>query len=188
MPMLRNYTKKVACIEGDWGGPRDKRSVEPVLRILEANVPGEVLLKRCSTVEEFRYHMDQIARLPSFEIIYLAFHGTPGRIQNYGPLDIALEDLADIMGRRFEGRIIHFGACSTLKVSQDRISQFIEATRVTAVTGFDLDVDWVESTAFDLLLFALWQDYRQIAAFKRNVQKVYGELGQRLGFRIYTVD
>lgn len=189
MKRLRNYTKKVACLEGDWGGRRDLRSVEPVLQILQANSSSETYFHKCNTNGEFEYHMDRIARLPSFAILYLAFHGTSGRIQTYDDaLDITLEDLANIMGDRFRGRIVHFGSCSTLNVDEDRIRAFLEATGVSAVTGFDSTVDWVESSAFDLLLFVMWQDYKQISAFERNLSKAHGELERRLGFRIYTAD
>lgn len=132
--------------------------------------------------------MGTIARLPSFAILYLAFHGVPGRIMSYGPLDISLEDLAGIMRRRFRGRIIHFGSCSTLDVDDSLIQHFIDVTGVAAVTGFGFDVDWVESSAFDLLMFVMWQDYKQIGALRRNLLGAHGELGQRLGFRIYTAD
>ncbi|MHB9145728.1 MAG: DUF6642 family protein [Symbiobacteriia bacterium] len=188
MKRFKNYPKKIACLEGDWGEHRDRRSVEPVLRLLEANSSSQTLFRRCNTDEEFRYHLGKIARLPSFEILYLAFHGEPGRIMSYGPLEVSLEDLAEIMGQRFCGRIVHFGSCATLDVDEDRIREFLDATGVAAVTGFDSNVDWVESSAFELLMFVMWQSYKQIGAFKRHLLESYGELGSRLGFRMCTAE
>ena len=57
-----------------------------------------------------------------------------------------------------------------------------------AVCGFLKELDWLKSTAFDLLLFEIIQRYeislRGIPAFYREVKRSYPQLQKELGFRL----
>lgn len=61
--------------------------------------------------------------------------------------DLALEDLSEIMKKRFEGWVIHLGSCNTLKTNDKTLQNFVEKTGVSLITGFTKDVDWAETSA-----------------------------------------
>lgn len=146
MQRFPRYTNKIACLEGDWFGWDDNSSVRPVLEMLQTTTGAPFVYRRCNAKDEFKYDLEKVGRSPSFHLVYLAFHGSPGRIKT-DLFEITLEELAERMGRRFKDRVIHFGACSTLRCDKERISAFLQATGAAMVTGFTVDVDWVESTA-----------------------------------------
>lgn len=132
-------------------------------------------------MDEFEYGLEMIGRSPSYRLVYLAFHGTPGRIGT-DLFNITLDEMAQRMGHHFKDRVIHFGACSTLRCSENRIAAFLESTGAAMVTGFTVKVDWIESTAFDLLYLGLWKQYLDIAAFEKRLSSAYLSLIERLGF------
>lgn len=185
MARLRSHVKKVACLEGDWEDWRSESSVQPMLQLVEARHPGfQYVHRRLVTEEELKANLVRIGRFPSFQLVYLTFHGSSGAI-SVGDSDITLEDLAEMMGGRFEGRVIHFGSCSTLNCSPERIQTFMQRTQVTAITGYDRNVDWIESAAFELLYFSAWNHYINASAFRTRMFKDYEELALRLGFVCY---
>ena len=47
--------------------------------------------------------------------------------------------------------VVHFGACSTLATDDDEMRKFVRTTGVAALSGYQKDVLWVESLAFELL-------------------------------------
>lgn len=182
MTRLRSYAKKVACLETYWDDLTDKSSVLPLLQMIEAREPKfRYVHRQLLTVEELKANLDLIGKAPSYQLIYLAFHGTPGAI-SVGDDVLPVEDLAVMMGNRFAGRILHFGTCSTLRCAPERIQTFLEETGVAAVTGYERTVDWTESAAFELLYYHTWNEYVNPAAFKARMLKDYGELGNLLGF------
>ena len=51
----------------------------------------------------------------NYKIIYIACHGDVGTLSLEGKDgEINLEELAEMSGSFFEGRIVHFSSCSTL--------------------------------------------------------------------------
>ncbi len=55
------------------------------------------------------------------------------------------------MGTRFANWIFHFDCCSTIAVERSRISDFLSETEVLMVMGDKIYIDWIESSAIDLL-------------------------------------
>lgn len=177
---------KIACLEGDWFHWRDNASVQPALDMLKAVRGCQYVHRRCNTLGEFEYYLDKLARSPSFQLIYFALHGASGSIGTHsGLIDLTLEDLAGKMGDRFRGRVIHFGACQTLRCGEPRIREFLDRTGVAMVTGYTRKVGWVESTAFEFLYFALWQDKKSPAAFDKALRERYGDFVRALGYKSF---
>ena len=65
---------------------------------------------------------------------------------------LSLFDIAEVLIEYggCKNRVIHFASCSTLDVESQELSEFVDLTEASAVSGYKLDVDWAESTAFEL--------------------------------------
>ena len=101
-----------------------------------------------------------------------------------GSEDYTLEDLADFMGKRAEGRILCFGSCDTMRVPNDRARLFLKATGVRAICGYTRSVEWVASAAFEMLLIdALTLSDARIDTGFRRLEKLAPGLIDELGFR-----
>ncbi|MCZ2390240.1 MAG: hypothetical protein LC113_04075 [Acidobacteria bacterium] len=108
-------------------------------------------------------------------------HGIPGNICLHNGKNISLDELADLMENRFMNWFVHFGSCSTLR-SYAAAERFASRTGAKMVSGFTKDVNWVESAAFELLLFELLQERQSAKIIARQVWSRYGELAERNGF------
>ena len=52
----------------------------------------------------------------------------------------------------FEGRNVHFGSCSTLKMREEDIKTFKQLTKARMITGYTKDVDLTSSFIFETWL------------------------------------
>lgn len=145
---LRN--PNILCIESDWSESIDlpKQSVYPLLELIQMEYKIKILHLNCNTFEEFQHDLNLANR--KYGIIYLAFHGKPGKllIQNK---EITLDELAEIMKKKFTRCGIHFASCNTLNVPKTAIQNFIEKTGVSFVSGYKKSVYWIPSAAVDLV-------------------------------------
>ena len=106
-------------------------------------------------------------------------------VLNHLPTEgVTLTELAEMMNCRFANWIIHFGTCSTLR-KPNEVAYFVEQTRVSLVTGFTRDVDWIESSAFELLLFKAFLNYKSPKIICRHLVSKYPELAEATGFRFF---
>ena len=119
-----------------------------------------------------------------FRILYLAFHGYPGGIQ-LPDLRIDLKTLASLMGKDFRNWVIFFDSCLTMKVRKDKILNFIAATEVKMVIGYKRDVNWLDSTALDLLILNWLQFYKDMRKFWKRFRKAYGDIVGISGLDVY---
>ena len=77
---------------------------------------------------------------------------------------------------------MYFGACSTLRATR-KVEEFIRATAASGVCGFTKDVDWLQSSAVDLLLLpALCHQGRRDGAQKKMKNgATFAALTKKLG-------
>ena len=199
MAKRKNQRKGIFCLEGHWWGVRDKSTVEPVLRLLEQLKGLYVPYRYCDvgTREELEFYLQKWsgANFGDFPILYLAFHGDIGKIHvgDGRNTDVKLEALAEQLEGKCGGRVIHFGACGTLRASAPRRKRFLDQTGALAICGYTRTVDWLESAAFDLMVLGLLQN----ASFRRThsvrlvnekLQRTVGNLYESLGFRMDCLD
>lgn len=188
----------IFCLEGDWHNDFNRvSSVKPGLKLLSQaqNRPVPFVHRDVDTREEFenycrRWSQKRGARYP---LLYLAFHGVPGVLlvgdrRHKARCRVRLEELAEILGPGLRGRIIHLGSCNTLNTDEAEIQHFLKKTGIHAISGFKKEVDWLQSSVFDVLLFsALLRQkltlpaVRKVEAFMRQE---YGFLCRRLHFRM----
>lgn len=100
---------------------------------------------------------------------------------------IPICDLHELAGRG-RGRIVHFGACETMRASRKLFDRFLNYTQFTAMCGFRHDVDWLHSTALEILILDELSkrkiSQRSVRAFQIQLRKMTGSLVRHLGFDV----
>lgn len=93
-----------------------------------------------------------------YPILYLSFHGLDSGIHVQDPKGagfdrVDLRAVSDVLkeGLGCSGTLVHFGACQTLACSHDDLRRFFSDTGASAISGYERDVRWVDSMAFELL-------------------------------------
>lgn len=187
---MAGRAKGIFCLEGAWyPNLKYRQSVRHMLELLSNSEGAKHIYKDCATLEELRFYMENWSqkRYRDHPILYLAFHGKPNILQ-VGRVQLTLDHVAGLLEGKCARRIIHFGTCGTLDCNRRYITHFLRRTRAVAVCGFRGDIDWLKSTAFDLLMFEILQNYeislRGIPAFYNEVRRSYRRLCVELGFRL----
>ena len=176
----------VFAFEGDWDTDlRDPWSIEPMLHALRDIGEIKCIRRNVATVPELEHYIDKWLqkRYAAYQVGYFGFHGGPGSLSLGGKRYVSLEDLEAMIDGRAEGRIIHFGSYSVMRIAESRLKAFQENTRARAVIGYRRDVDSdLNWAAFEILLLAALGRYRQTGAPNRHLRDNYGYLGDKLGF------
>ena len=150
----------IYCIEtGGWYGDADRTSVRPLLQLLEDLYGAPYVHRDAATKEELFHYLTKWKSFDprDYPILYLGFHGSEGgniRLENMdGEEDwVDHNDLKDRLGPSCTNRLVHFGSCGSLTGVD--WGGFLQQTGATAVSGYDKNVDFGESAAFELLYLA----------------------------------
>jgi hypothetical protein len=186
MRLAQNYNKNVFCLEGDWQKDlRDNSSVRAALIFLQQNLPIKYIYKQCATRENLDYYLSiwKQRKYSSYSIGYFAFHGQPESIQ-VGKEFVTLAELGDMLHDSCRDKIIHFGSCKTLNTDRKNIEKFLESTGALCVCGFETEINFIESSAFDMMLIEMFQQYKDMAMLDRNIRKNYRSFVKRLQFKL----
>ncbi len=187
MKFAKSYKKFVFCLEGNWRPDlRNRATIRSVLEFLSVNCNLSYIHRDCGTREEFIYYLRRWPqkRYEKYAIGYLAFHGQPGSLEINKRTYFELEELGEILEDKCAGRILHFGSCNVLDVSPARIQAFLRKTRCLCICGYRQPVDWIASSAFDLLLIDMFQYYKDVDALAKRIFESYRSLVRALHFRI----
>ena len=193
--MARTTTKGIFCLEGDWDTDLRKRpTVGPVLTLLEDShsPPVRFVRRDIGTRAEFEYYLKKWSqrRYARYPILYLAFHGNPGvlHLGDPGSEPVDLDWLEERLMGRCKGRVIHFGSCGTMATHGLRLRRFLNRTGALAVCGYKTDVNWMRSTAFELILLSGFQmnafTRSGMQAVNRRVRREAANLARGLDFRM----
>ena len=185
MPRAADYAKQIACIES-LADREERLSVRPFLEYVASVQAVKLSFAPCDTEKELADGLRSFARLRKDGILYISLHGDPGAIFLADGTTLELEDLAELLGTRFAGWVIHFGSCSTLRASRERLAAFSEATGVPLLLGYRKTVDWIESSAMDMLLFQTLQQYVDLHACWRFVERRYPDLIEHTGLAAFV--
>ena len=186
MKIAKNLTKHVFCLEGDWNlDLRNKSSIAAALEFLQTNCGVKYIHKNCGTRENLQYYLKlwKQKRYQDYTICYLAFHGHPETIK-VGTEDVNLDELAEMLNGSCHNKIIHFGSCNTLDTDERNIRRFLDTTKALAVCGFKTDIDYLESSVFDMLLIENLQQYKDVSKVHTNMHKEHRRLVRKLDFRM----
>jgi hypothetical protein len=185
-------SKGIFCLEGLWDNDLRKPStVRPILELLRVNREIAHIYRDCATREEFEYYIQRWTqpRYKAYPILYLASHGEEFNLC-LGNHTCDLDELAQMLENRCQYRIVILGSCSTLRVDKRLLKRFLEKTGALAICGYKTDVDWLKSTAFELLLLSELQENefsgKGIRAIERKALEA-SKLFSDLDFRIVTV-
>lgn len=188
----RGQTKGIFCAEGVWDPDlRVQSTVRAFLEVLRLNEEIEYIHRECATREELEFYLGKWVqkRYDAYPILYLASHGTENGIQLGGGF-YTVDELGALLEGKCASRVIMFSSCSTLGTDKRQLTRFLKRTSALAVCGYRVDVDWMRSTAFELLLFSHMQDNefsgRGVEAILREATEV-GKTFRDLDFRMVTV-
>lgn len=176
----------IFCLEGEWETDlTDRRSVLPLLDMLERLGVAPYIHRDFGTEDELaRYLRIWGNGYRDFPVLYLASHGDRGVVA-CGDGDIDLPTIASLIGRGAAGRTVYFGSCLTAYYAED-LKAFVGQTHAAAVVGYRKTVDWLESSAFDLLLLErLTRGTGAMRAFN-GVMTHYRDLAVRLDLVVAT--
>lgn len=184
MRRAETYEKHIYCLEGNWNrNPRSLQSVRPILEILKTSSKVKYIYRKCQTKEDFFQSLNDFTkkRYANYSILYIAFHGRSNRIF-MGKEYVTLKNIADTLEGKLSGKIVHFGSCSTLRTSEANIADFINRTGCLCISGYKRNVDYIGSTAFELLYFEMLQRYCSYNRARSAIIKNYPTLSEILEF------
>ncbi len=167
---------------------RQGYSVRPVLQFLRDLEGLDFIHRDIGTVGELEFYVKKwiLSKHQQYQIGYFSFHGGPGELgfADRRRSGITLDQLARWINGRAQGRIIHFFACSVMRLDASELQSFRKDTGARAVTGYSNDVEWLEPMAFDALMLGAMCRYRRFHDVERFLRSRAGDLWDRLGFRI----
>ena len=129
-----------------------------------------------------------LQRYANFKILYLAFHGEPEKlfVGDRGNT-VDLDWLEERLDASCRGCLIHFGSCGTMDTHGKRLQRFMKRTGALALCGYQTDVDWMLSSAFELMLMSTLQKNAftraGLEAAKRRITREAAGLVRELDFR-----
>jgi hypothetical protein len=184
------YEKHIYCLEGNWDKhPRSTKSIRPILELLKTSSKVKYIYHRCLTKEDFLRHLSDFTKLrySNYSILYFAFHGRSNRVV-LGKEEILLSELADVLEGKLSGKIVHFGSCSTLRISESSVSNFIAQTECMCLSGYRKKVEYLSSTAFELVYFDKLQSYKDLKSAKRVLWFEFPSWIVQFDFQMYSSD
>lgn len=171
------------AMEARWSSRvSDVRSVTPVLEALQAAGVTRHAHHVINSREDFVKQLKRFGQKQheDYTIGYVAMHGSPGKVYA-GRKSIDLTHVGDELPRGvLAKKLLHFGSCSVLTDDMQQ-GEIFRALGAKVITGFTKDVDWLESMAFELLLFDAFASYRRPSDAEKYIFKNHGQLAERLG-------
>lgn len=178
----------VFCIEGQWHRDLNERgSVLPTLELLERLGRIRFIHKDAATPDELSYFLNRwlLRQYADYRVGFFAMHGEPTKLCLTDWHSVDLDDVAEQMAGKSDGKRLYFGSCSVLRASDSRLQDFLSETGAALICGYTREVDWVESAAFEtVLLDVLANGQRLNAAEMRMGSAHWAPMAAYLGFRI----
>ena len=185
--------KGIYCLEGIWGEDlREKSSVRPILELLHCNRYIDHIYHACATREEIEFFINKWTqrKYKKYPILYLAFHGEKNMILLGDKKTYSLDDLANLLNGKCSNSIIIFGSCSTFAIRKNYLKKFLDTTGALAIGGYQKDVDWLPSVAFEMLILSQMQENeyskRGISSLENKVNTLARKFKDELQFRMVT--
>lgn len=140
----------IFCLESMWSEQLDhpRQSVLPMLQMIKDEHNINFAHFNCNTKDELIYNLSLVNR--KYGIIYLAFHGEPGRIL-LPTCKLEIEEILENMERGFRKTVIHFASCNTFNTDKTRLSSFLDSTGASMISGYLREVFWLQTATVDLV-------------------------------------
>lgn len=171
------YRKGIFCVESEWYGLASTVSVQPALEMLRASDYHIRFIHRdVATGSDLKHYLRKWlqGRHHQYDVLWISMHSRkglllPGDMRRKGET-ITLDELETELAGKCAGRMIHFGGCRTIDLPVSRLRRFLTKTRAVAISGFDEEVDWTESTLFEMAYFLELQKHPMTAKGLRSVR------------------
>lgn len=188
----------IICFDTEWlynNHKKDEKfnlNCEPILKTLHDFYGIDYIYEKILTRDILKHYMEQFKgqRFKNkFQIIYFSSHGWNHSISMEGEpkknSSIDLEELANISPGFFEGRIVHFSSCRTMK-NTAAVCKFKAQTKALQISGYKKSVDAMDSLVFDMAYFNALQNYtiQTVAKETCKFQQRYASLIDYLQFCI----
>lgn len=111
------------------------------------------IYRRVATEESFRYYIEKWIKYPNHTIGFFAFHGEKGKL-NLGRDCFTLVALGELLKGQCAGKHILLSSCNTLAVAPEELHWFRKITKARSVSGYSKSPDWLEGSAFDLMVMS----------------------------------
>lgn len=185
--------KKIFCLETEWvqtvHDVKKKSTVLPLLEFLKNAENVEYTFRLVATQLDFIYYISHLFQLSykSFDNIYLCFHGSPRQIH------FANGDISDLLAFAecnegiFNGKNVHFGSCSTLRMTEDEILKFKSLTKAKMITGYTKKVGITSGFIFEAWLLRTINEKTRLGAvsMKNLAEKEMPFYCKAFGFEAY---
>ncbi len=178
---------KIHCFEGEWDQKHPELSVRPLIHVLEQSylAAGSELTysyKFCQTVKRLETELERLdgRKLNSQKqqhCLYFAFHGDGKGLYSSELTDqLSYEDIAKSLQQKASGSIIFFGSCGARRSSEATLQAFKDETGAKLVVGYASNVDWITSSAYEMLFFSelCRSDYKQPKRLINKLGKIAG--------------
>jgi hypothetical protein len=147
----------VLCLEAEWH--QDLRSPDTVRPVIEfftstaAAKPIPLIYRQVLSKADIALCIERWrrSRYKGFELLYLAAHGKPGKLDLWKGEGLTLEEIGTLLKGVCKGKTVLFGSCATMRVPEERVTAFLKVTGARAVAGYVKSPSWAESTALDLI-------------------------------------
>lgn len=186
--MVANYPgvpNKLVCLEAYWDDQLfAPKTVKPFLDALNQLIRFPLLIahRYVESIKGLKYYTQypdgllwKDALSWNTPLFYLAFHGRPGTIGTV--LDRIGPELLCEAFQQYGGydTLIYFGSCSVFKGSKGRTfaKEFLKASGVRAIIGYDRDVEWMQSMIIDMLFI---QKFFNNPDPWSNLEKIFREI------------
>ncbi len=184
------HQKNIACLESLWNKKIDENrlTVYPLLDLVKRSSKEKINYSYLSsnTKEEFIHNFNKFKKLEGYGILYLAFHGSQGKIFFNEGSYLTIGELGNLMRGYFSNWVIIFGSCSTLRILPVGVRSFIQKTKTAMLIGYTKKVNWVDSAAIELLLMTRLQNYKDMKRFWNFFSIRYSQLLERTGMKAFT--
>ena len=180
--------KHIFALEGEWKRSLAQQdSVHAALQFLHQVKGVQFVFRKVATSSDLEYYLDKATQksYEKYKIIYLCFHGKPGKIYLHGKRNhVTLDWLADSFKASFKDKIVHFGSCSTLRLDEVELRKFKRVTGAACVSGYTTEVDFIDSTLMDIAYFDRLQFRQRVGTVDKTLEKHYPGMYNRLGFKM----
>jgi hypothetical protein len=194
---MSKRTNGIYCLEiGEWfGSLKERNTVEPVLELLwQSPLKVPYIHRDIATRGELIFYLRKWTqhRHSDYPILYLAFHGSAGKIwiakENGRKIPCSIDDVFAELKGSCHKRLIHFGACAVLGIHGNRIKRSLRQSGAVAISGYARPIGWVESTVLDQLFLSELQSNAftrtGIQAANRRTRDAARGLYDKLEFRM----
>lgn len=107
-------------------------------------------------------------------------HGEESEL-DLGAATVTLDALDRTLSGDCRGRVLLFATCLALGADDAALKRLVPRTVARAITGYQTEVDCLESAAFEALMLDQLLDDHRTDAFSRKHQTDHGEMTKRLG-------